>query len=259
MKIGKIIDALEGFAPLPLQDDFDNSGLQVGVTETEATGALLCLDVTEAVVNEAISSGCNLIISHHPLLFTPLKYVTDSDYIGRCVIKAIRNGITIYAAHTNLDNAAQGVNRQIADMLGLTDLAPLQDKGDGNGAGIIGNLPEPVTEVQFLEKVKELFRQSVVKHNGELGRSVSIVALCGGSGAFLIKSAAAQGADLFITGEIGFHRMFGFDGIMKLVEIGHYESEQFTIDLLYNKLGELCSGLKLVKTNVKTNPVNYCI
>lgn len=259
MTIGKIIDALEGFAPLPLQDDFDNSGLQVGFTETEATGALLCLDVTEGVVEEAISNGCNLIVSHHPLLFTPLKSVTDRDYIGRCVIKAIQNGITIYAAHTNLDNAAQGVNYKIAKLLGLSNIQPLQDKGDGNGAGIVGYLPQATTEQQLLETTKTVFKVPVVKHNGTFGGPISKVALCGGSGAFLIQDAIAQGADAFITGEIGFHRMFGYDGIIKLVELGHYESEQYTIDLLYNKLNELCNGLKLVKTSVKTNPVNYCI
>lgn len=259
MTIGKIIDALEGFAPLPLQDDFDNSGLQVGLTETEATGALLCLDVTEAVVKEAIATGCNLIISHHPLLFSPLKSITNTNYIGRCVIEAIKNNITIYSAHTNLDNAAEGVNKQIANSLGLVNTKPLQDKGNGNGAGIIGDLPNSISEQQLLKQLQELFKVPAIKHNGELGRSISKVALCGGSGAFLIPDAVAMGADIFITGEIGYHRMFDYDGRIKLAELGHYESEQFTIELLYNKLNTLCKGLKLVKTNVKTNPVNYWI
>lgn len=259
MTIGKIIDALEGFAPLPLQDGFDNSGLQVGLTETEATGALLCLDVTEAVVDEAIANGCNLIISHHPLLFSPLKRISNSNYIGRCVIKAIKHDITIYAAHTNLDNASCGVNKQIANLLKLKDTAPLQDKGNGNGAGIIGYLPECLTEKQLLEALQTLFKVPAIKHNGNLGKPISKVALCGGSGAFLIPDAIACNADAFITGEIGFHKMFGYDGTIKLIELGHYESEQFTVDLLYNKLNKEFSELKLVKTNVKTNPINYCI
>ncbi|MBO5812736.1 MAG: Nif3-like dinuclear metal center hexameric protein, partial [Bacteroidaceae bacterium] len=157
------------------------------------------------------------------------------------------------------DNAAEGVNKQIANVLGLVNTTPLQDKGSGNGAGIIGNLPKSISELQMLKQLQELFKVPAIKHNGELGRSISKVALCGGSGAFLIPDAVAMGADIFITGEIGYHRMFDYDGRIKLVELGHYESEQFTIELLYNKLNTLCNGLKLVKTNVKTNPVNYWI
>ena len=145
MKIREVIDALESFAPLPLQDDYDNSGLQVGTTETEVSGVLLCLDVTRQVVDEAINNGCNMIISHHPLLFRPLKRLTD-DSIGSIVMSAVRVGITIYASHTNLDNASKGVNMRIANVLGLTDVKPLDEQPDGNGAGIIGRFPKQMTE-----------------------------------------------------------------------------------------------------------------
>ena len=148
MKIKEIIGALERFAPLPLQDGFDNAGLQIGLTEAEATGALLCLDVTEAVVDEAVTLGYNLIISHHPLIFKGYKSITGRDYIERCILKAIRNDIAIYSAHTNLDNAEGGVNFKIAEKIGLKNVQVLEPKQDAGedvvaGAGVVGELEEP--------------------------------------------------------------------------------------------------------------------
>ncbi|MBO7588183.1 MAG: Nif3-like dinuclear metal center hexameric protein [Bacteroidaceae bacterium] len=256
MNIREIIDALERFAPLPLQDDYDNSGLQVGTTETEVSGALLCLDVTRQVVDEAIRNGCNLIVSHHPLLFRPLKRLTD-DSIGSIVMDAVRAGITIYACHTNLDNVSNGVNLRIARVLGLTDVRPLDEHPDGNGAGIIGTFPEPLSGQELLAIVKERFGVTCIRHNGELGRPIRRMAVCGGAGAFLTDKAVARGADAFMTGEIGYHRFFGYDGTIKLIEAGHFESEQFTVDLLADILQESFPGLKVLKTALRTNPVNY--
>ena len=128
MKIKEIVSALDRFAPLPLQDGFDNAGLQIGLTEAEATGALLCLDVTEAVLDEAIALGCNLVISHHPLIFKGYKSITGKDYVERCILKAIRNDMVLYAAHTNLDNAKGGVNYKIAEKIGLKHLQVLEPK-----------------------------------------------------------------------------------------------------------------------------------
>ena len=258
MNIREIIDALERFAPLPLQDDYDNSGLQVGTTETEVSGVLLCLDVTRQVVDEAIKNGCNLIVSHHPLLFRPLKKLTD-DNIGSIVMDAVRAGITVYASHTNLDNASKGVNMRIAQILGLQDIRPLDEHPDGNGAGIIGSFREPVTEQQLLTTIKDKFGAVCIRHNGSLGRKISRMAICGGSGAFLTDKAVEQEADAFMTGEIGYHRFFGYDGTIKLIETGHFESEQFTVDLIADILAESFPALKVVKTAIKTNPINYYI
>ena len=122
MKVKEIVCALERFAPLPLQDGWDNAGLQVGLTEAEVTGALLCLDVTEAVVDEAVALGYNLIVSHHPLIFGGLKSITGRNYVERCVLKAIQHGISICSHHTNMDNAMGGVNYKIAEKLGLNNL-----------------------------------------------------------------------------------------------------------------------------------------
>ncbi len=256
MKIREVIDALERFAPLPLQDDYDNSGLQVGTTETEVSGVLLCLDVTRQVVDEAMRNGCNLIVSHHPLLFRPLKRLTD-DSIGSIVMDAVKAGITIYASHTNLDNVAEGVNMRIARILGITDVKPLDEHPDGNGAGIIGTFPQPLSGQELLALIKERFGVACIRHNGELGRPVRRMALCGGSGAFLIEKAVAAGADAFMTGEIGYHRFFGYDGVIKLVETGHYESEQYTVELLKDIIHSNYPSLKVLMTGLNTNPVHY--
>lgn len=252
MKIREVTDALERFAPLPLQEEYDNSGLQVGTTESEVSGALLCLDVTLDVVREAAQSGCNLVISHHPLLFRPLRKLTD-DSIGSIVMEAVRNGITLYACHTNLDNAPLGVNMKIAQTIGLEDIKPL------DACGVIGLLPSPVTEQQLLEMIAVKFGVKCIRHNGELGRTIRSLALCGGAGAFLIEKAVEMKADAFMTGEIGYHRFFGYDGTIKLIETGHFESEQYTVDLIHDILSDEFPSLRLLRTRVVTNPVNYYI
>ena len=257
MKIREITDALERFAPLPLQDDFDNSGLQAGTTESEASGALLCLDVTLDVVAEAARKGCNLIISHHPILFHPLRKLTDTDCNGRILIEAIRHDITLYASHTNLDNVSTGVNCRIAKILGLTDCHTLDEHPDGNGAGMIGQLQEAVNEKELLELIRSRFNTGCIRHNAALGRKIRRIAVCGGAGAFLIDKAVAAGADAFLTGEISYHRFFGYDGIIKLIEAGHFETEQYTVSLLHDILKEKFPTLRIYETECSTNPINY--
>ncbi len=234
MKIREIIGALEDFAPLALQDGFDNSGLQIGLPEdADATGVLLSLDVTEDVLDEAISLGCNMVISHHPLLFHPLKSVSGKDYVERCVIKAIKNGITLYAAHTNLDNAPNGVNYRIADKLGLQNIQWLDPKnGLDAGSGIVGTLKSTMRMADFVSMVKDVFNVECVRYNDWDGEKVHTVAVCGGAGSFLMPKAVELCADAFLTGEIGYHRFFGYERQMLLMEIGHFESEQFTLDIL---------------------------
>ncbi len=260
MKIKEIVSALEQFAPLPLQESYDNAGLQLGLTDAEATGALLCLDVTEAVIDEAIALGYNLVVSHHPLLFRGVKSITGRDYVGRCLMKAIKNDIVLYAAHTNLDNAPGGVNFTIAAKLGLTDvrfLSPLAGGGQEGGSGIVGTLPDWETETDFLRRVKKVFEVGCVKHSRMTGRQIRTVAVCGGAGAFLIPDAVAASADAFITGEIRYHEYFGHEKELLLAEIGHYESEQYTRQLLADVLREQCPGLKVEITKINTNPIKY--
>lgn len=258
MKIRQITSALEEFAPLALQDGYDNAGLQIGLAkDAEATGALLCLDVTEDVVDEAIQRGCNLIVSHHPLIFRPLKHITGSDYIERTIIKAIKNDISIYSAHTNLDSAENGVNYKIAEKLGVQNIEWLNPKGDCAGEGIIGTLPAPMPKEQFLEKVKDTFCLSSLRINRWTGETVSRVALCGGAGAFLIPNAIAKGADAFLTGEIGYHRFFGYDSTILLMELGHFESEQYTTEILKKVIADVAPELPIFTTSVNTNPIKY--
>ena len=260
MKIKEIVSALERFAPLPLQDGFDNAGLQIGLTEAEATGALLCLDVTEAVVDEAIALGYNLIVSHHPLIFKGFKSITGKDYVERCIMKAIQNNITIYSAHTNLDNAQGGVNFKIAQKIGLKDVQVLDPKMQGEvvaGAGVVGELPEPETETDFLKRIKRLFEVGCVKHNRLNGRLIQKVALCGGSGAFLLPKAVELGADVFITGEVKYHDYFYYENRILVAEIGHYESEQYTKEIFYSIIREMFPELEVEMTRVNTNPIKY--
>lgn len=261
MRLKEVVAALERFAPLPLQESYDNAGLQIGLTETEeVSGALLCLDVTEQVLEEAVRLGCNLVVAHHPLLFRGLKSVTGATQPERCVQLALRHGLAVYAAHTNLDNARGGVNHCMAGRLGLEELRFLRPDGDGSqGSGVVGTLPVPEEPVPFLRRVKAVFGVDCLLHNDGPSRPVRRVALCGGAGEFLLDDAIACGADVFLTGEMGYHRYFGHEGQLWIGVLGHYQSERFTIDLLGDILAAACPGLPLHRTSVDTNPVRYMV
>lgn len=259
MYIRQIIGALEDFAPLALQDSYDNAGLQIGLAkDAETSGVLLCLDVTEDVIDEAIALGCNMIVSHHPLLFAPLKSISGKNYIERCVMKAIKNDITIYAAHTNLDSARNGVNYKIAEKIQLTDIEWLAPKeGTDAGEGIIGAFDKPVTKTDFLQLIKQTFNVEALRYNDWEGNTIRKVAVCGGAGNFLIPTAIKKGCDAFITGEIGYHRFFGHENELLLLELGHYESEKYTIEILQDIIKKADKNIPVYKTNKKTNPINY--
>lgn len=258
VKIKEVVAALERFAPLPLQDEYDNAGLQIGLTEVEVSGALLCLDVTEAIVREAVSQGCNLIVAHHPLLFRALKHITGQTQPERCAALAVKHDVAIYAAHTNLDNARGGVNFEIANRLGLQGVRFLKPAPDGqSGSGIVGELAEPENAEAFLRRVKDIFHVESLQHNSLLERPVRTVAVCGGAGDFLLGEALRQKADAFLTGEMHYHVFFGHEQEIQIGVMGHYQSEQFTIDLLGDVLKNALPELRLVKTKIKTNPISY--
>lgn len=257
MKVSDVCRAIEKTAPLHLQDDFDNSGLQAGFPEAPVRKVLTCLDVTEAVVAEARERGCDMIVSHHPLLFHPLRQVSCATYQQRCVVDAICNGIAIYSAHTSLDNAPGGVNHRLASMLGLSGLSWLQPRADGaGGSGVIGSLPAPVRDYEFLSGLKDLFRVECLRHTAPCGKQIGRVALCGGSGAFLMRDALRLGADAFITGEMHYHDYFESDGML-LAELGHYQSECCTVELLRDILARELPELEVVTTNLNTNATLY--
>lgn len=258
MKIKDVTSALERFAPLPLQEEYDNAGLQVGLTEADVSGVLLCLDITEDVLKEAMAQGCNMVVAHHPLIFRRLRRITSEDYVQRCVMFAIKNDITIVAMHTNLDNVKGGVNYMMAKKLGLQDTELIEPRaafGTEAGSGVTGMLPQPMEAAEFIAKIKKIFRADSIKVNELLKRPIRKIALCGGSGAFILPKAIEAGADAFITGEMHYHEFFGTEQLLQIAVIGHYESEQYTINLLQEIINESCPGVRTVLTSVNTNPI----
>ena len=276
LRIHEIVSAFEAVAPLALQESYDNSGLIVGDRDAEVTRALLCLDCTEAVVDEAIGKGCDLIIAHHPIVFGGLKRFTGGDYVQRTVIKAIQNNIAIYACHTNLDNVLRGgVNERIAQQLGFdvervlrpiaADFGSFASSGgvvDSEvfrtaGAGVLCNLQKPMNVLDFLQHVKERMGAEVVKYTKCDIEVVGKVAICGGAGSFLIGDALRAGADAFITSDVKYHEFFDAQGKMLLCDIGHYESEKYTIDLFSNILSAKFPKFATIFAGTITNPIDY--
>ena len=260
MKIKEVLSALEEFAPLPLQESWDNAGLQVGLTEAEVSGALLCLDVTERIVDEAVSKGCNLVVSHHPLLFRGLKQISDLTDVQRTVMKAIQNGVCVVSMHTNMDNARGGVNFQIAKKLELSGVTFLSPKKVGDvecGSGVIGTLSEPMAADDFVLKVKRAFGVECAMCNELLRRPVQKVAICGGAGDFLLDEAVAAGADAFITGEMHYHQYFGYEQRVQICVIGHYQSEQYTTEVFREVIGQRCPDIRTEIAETNTNPILY--
>jgi dinuclear metal center YbgI/SA1388 family protein len=261
MTIQAVISVLEAVAPPHLQEPYDNAGLIVGNPSEALTGVLFCLDSTEAIVAEAISLGCNLIVAHHPIVFRGLKRFNGANYVERTVMKAIRNHVSIYAAHTNLDQVhRQGVNSQIAEKIGLEEtriLAPKAGAGIDIGAGLLGRLPQPMEEEAFLRHVKAVMKTNCVRHTALRGRPVQTVAVCGGAGSFLLPEALRAGADAFVTADFKYHEFFDAEGRLVIADIGHFESEQFTIQLLYSIIREKLPTFALHLTKKNTNPVYY--
>ncbi|MFT5970133.1 MAG: dinuclear metal center YbgI/SA1388 family protein [Flavobacteriales bacterium] len=363
MKVKDIQDCLEAYAPVSLQESYDNSGLLVGSPDDEVTGVLISLDMTEAIVDEAIAKGCSMVVSHHPIIFSGLKRLNGSNYIERTVIKAIKNDIALYAIHTNLDNVSDGVNAVIAKKLGLENLQILAPKsgqllklvtfcpsdhaenvrtamcnagagrigeydycsfsasGEGTfragkntnayvgkkgeihkeaevrielvlpkyaklpvikallkshpyeevaydiydlkntwaeiGSGMVGDLPQSMPTMDFLKLLKTNMKAGVVRYTDMVLEKVQRVAVCGGSGSFLLPNAKAAKADIFITADYKYHQFFDAEGDIVIADIGHYESEQFTKELLQGILRKKFPTFALVLAEVNTNPINY--
>ena len=255
-----MLSALERFAPLPLQESWDNAGLQVGLTETEVSGALLCLDVNERIVDEAVRKGCNLIVSHHPLLFRGLKTISDLTDVQRTVMKVIENHLCVVSMHTNMDNAKGGVNFRIAEKLGLSDIeffASKQVDGIEAGSGVTGLLTDPMAADDFVLAVKKAFGVECAMCNELLRRPVRKVAICGGAGDFLLDEALKAGADAFITGEMHYHQYFGYEQKIQICVIGHYQSEQFTAEVFEEIIRENSPEVKTYIAETNTNPILY--
>ena len=358
-----IIQELERLAPLRLQESYDNSGLITGDPSMQIQAALICLDSTEAVIDEAIRRGCNLVIAHHPIVFSGLKKITGSTYIERVIIKAIQHNIAIYAIHTNLDNVAQGVNAKICEQLGVLKtriLAPMGNQlkklvtfaplaasatvknaifnagaghignysecsfsvsGDGSfkgnefsdphigkkgeqhvekeerievifpswkesailsalmgahpyeevaydiysltnlhphlGAGMVGELEEPIKTEAFLDLIKDRMKAKVIRHTALNKKDIQTVAVCGGSGSFLLNEAKKAKADIFISADFKYHQFFDAEDKIIIADIGHFETEQFTINLVGDYLREKFTTFAVLFTETNTNPIYY--
>ena len=261
--VKEIMEFLESIAPFDLQEKYDNSGLLTGSPEMEATGILIALDAVPSVIEEAIELGCNVVLSHHPILFTGLKKLTGDHYVEKSLIKAIQNNIAIIAIHTNLDNVIEnGVNSKIAEKLGISYIEPLLIKTSRHtdyfiGAGVLGYLDEPQDTLSFLQDVKKKMNSNCLKYTRLIKESVHKIAICGGSGSFLLLEAINKGADVFITSDIKYHQFFDANDQIIMVDIGHYESEQFTIELLYDLIKKNFRNFAAHYTKTHTNPIKY--
>ncbi|MFN8279894.1 MAG: Nif3-like dinuclear metal center hexameric protein [Saprospiraceae bacterium] len=259
-KIGEVCRFLEDIAPLHLQETYDNAGLLTGDKDWPIKGVLFALDATEEVVLEAVTMGCNLVISHHPIIFKGLRNLTPDHYVARAVIQAIKHDIALYAIHTNLDNVlTHGVSARMAGQLGLLQpriLCP-RDATGTTGAGIVASLPEPISETELLQLVRDRFHCGNIRHSPLLGRSVQSISLCGGSGSFLIGDAIRSRAEVYITADLKYHEFFEANDQILLLDIGHFESEQFTIALLYELVIKNYSNFAAHCTKMNTNPVQY--
>lgn len=362
MKLKEITDFLEEYAPLQLQEPYDNAGLLTGSPGQNIDKALITLDVTDAVMDEAIAKGCQLIIAHHPLIFKPIKQLTGATQVEQLIIKSIKNDLALYAMHTNLDNVKNGVNKMLAEKLGLKntrvlapadsglkklvtfcpneyapkvreaifeagagyignydncsynlkgegtfraleganpfvgkkneihteketrietivpdfkinnvvkamiavhpyeevayDIYPLDNMNVNTGAGMLGETEKETDAIFFLEKVKRVLKSDVIRYSHFTEKSIRKVALCGGSGSFLIPDAYRSGADIFITGDVKYHDFFGYEGKMVIADAGHYETEQFTKELIHSILKKKFPTFALLISVLNTNPVN---
>ena len=257
MKVKDIIAVIEEFAPLSIQEGWDNSGLCVGSPEDEVTSALFALDCTEQLVDEAVACGADMIITHHPLIFSGLKKISPEDQVGAAVIKAIKNGIAIYAAHTNADKVIAGVSGAMAAKLGLTDVQILDEDGDGTGLGVVGDLSQPLTADEAVALVKEKFGLKMLKASRPSDGLISRVAMCGGSGGSLIGAARRSGAQLYISGDISYHNFFTPEGFM-IMDIGHYESEIEIVNILFSLIMKNFPTFAVrITQNINSNPIYY--
>ena len=257
MKVRDIIQAIEEFAPLSIQEGWDNSGLCIGSPDDEVSSVLFGLDCTPELVDEAVSCGADMIVTHHPLIFSGLKKISADNPPGEAVIKAIRAGISIYAAHTNADKVMAGVSGAMAARLSLKDVQILDQDGDGAGLGVVGNLPEPMTAEEAAAYVKERFNLKVLKASRPVDGMISRIAMCGGSGGSLIGAAMKSGAQLYISGDISYHNFFTHNGFM-IMDIGHYESEIEIVDILFSLIKKKFPIFAVrITQNINSNPIYY--
>lgn len=252
MKARQVADIIEEFAPLCIQESWDNAGFCIGSPEAEVKGIMVGFDCTPALIEEAAASGCNMIVTHHPLIFKGVRKINPDTFLGSAIVSAIKHDMVVYSAHTNADKAADGVSWIMAAKLGLTGIEPLGE----DGLGTIGVLPEAMDCKAFIEKVKKTFNLPVVRCSRPLEKPVRRVAMCGGAGGSLIEEAEAKGADAYLCGDLSYHCFFT-DADFMLLDVGHYESEIDIVDKLFGLLSEKIHTFAVRKTQNNNNPVYY--
>ncbi|MCR5018268.1 MAG: Nif3-like dinuclear metal center hexameric protein [Bacteroidales bacterium] len=234
MKVADIVAAVEEFAPLGIQEQWDNSGLCIGSPQDPVRGVMVGFDCTPQLVDEAAAKGCDMVITHHPLIFKGLKQINSEEPTGEAIVKAIRAGIAVYAAHTTADKVIEGVSGAMARRLGLQDISILEDEG-GTGLGAVGTLEKPLTGMEAIALIKERFGLKIVRTSTPIECPITRVAVLGGSGGSEIPAARAAGAQLYITADISYHNFFTPEGFM-VADIGHFESEVEITDILFSFL-----------------------
>ena len=254
-----IAAAIEEQAPLTYQESYDNAGFCVGHPDTVIQAMLLCVDVTEAVLEEAVRLGANMVVSHHPVIFNGLKKITGATYVERIVAQAIKNNIVLYAAHTNMDSALHGVSWIMAQQLGLHNIKvlSLRESPEQSGFGAVGDLPHDMDVRQFFDLLKQVFAVPCVRHSALLPGKVRRVAMCGGSGAFLLHDAVAAGAQCFVSADLKYHDFFNADCQIVMADIGHYESEKYVLSIFYELLTKKIPNFAIQITKTGLNPVYY--
>ncbi|MCM1034257.1 MAG: Nif3-like dinuclear metal center hexameric protein [Paludibacter sp.] len=255
MKVQEIIDIIESVAPLSIQQEWDNSGLQVGNREAEVSSVLLCTDVTEAVLQEAEREGYDMIVSHHPLFFHGLKTLQGNTSQERCVISAVRNGIAIYSAHTSMDSWLHGVSGRMAEKLDIRDYVVLVPTGIEVGFGVVGDLPEAMDFEAFLALVKQTFSASMVRYTVSPKQAVQRIAFCGGAGSEFLPDAVAAKADVYLSADFKYHEFQQADERIAIVDIGHFESEQFTKEIFRDLLSATTVGLRIAYADADRSPI----
>lgn len=258
MKVGDIVDVIESFAPACLAESYDNTALIVGCREAEITKALLCVDVTEEIVAEAKDIGADMIISHHPLIFSGLKSFTGATMVERCTEELIRSNIALYSSHTSIDAAFGGISHAAAELISLQNvkvLEPVQQTGEG--FGVVGDLLEKERTADFLLKIKTIFDSKLVRHTKPHKEYVSKIAFCGGSGSSLIGRAIEAGADIYVSADFKYHNFFEAENSIIIADIGHFESEKVVLEIFCNIISKKYPTFATYKTKINSNPIIY--
>ena len=261
MTVKDIVAVLEAFAPLGIQENWDNSGLVIGRPEDEVHGVLVGFDCTPALIDEAVEKGCDMVVTHHPLIFRGLKHISADDPVGAAVTRAIRAGVAVYAAHTTADKVPQGVSGAMARRLGLQDIQLLLPDADGaTGLGCIGYFPIPMTGTEALQYVKEKFGLQLIRSSKPLETPIEKVALLGGSGGSEADAARSQGAQLYITADVSYHQFFTPDGFM-IMDIGHFESEVEIVPIIVAEIRKKFPNFASYASAMldRSNPVHYFV